>query len=198
MGKQRLVSFFCDYCLKEAGGSGSADVAGSSIFFIQSQVSRDLCDEGFSQTPCDLSQYRDVWTNVVECCFACIWGSVSTEDVRYIPTDFTDFFTEVSLRLIIRHSFAHRVWSGSTGTVSAALAGLPAHPTLGRRVWTTTAVGWECECTQGVQKRYPKLYQRLSAHLTVLKRRITLGQIKQKPGNYEETFETKESVWEAV
>lgn len=59
MGKQRPVGFFCDYRLKEAGGSGSADVAGSSIF-IQSQVSRDLCDEGFSQTPCGLSQYPDV------------------------------------------------------------------------------------------------------------------------------------------
>lgn len=130
MGKQRPMGFFCDYCLKEAGGSGSADVAGSSIFFVQSQVSRDLCDEGFSQTPCGLSQYPDVWTNVVECCFACIWGSVSTEDVSYIPTDFTDFFTEVSLRLIIRHSYAHWVWSGSTGMCQQHLQGCLHSPPL--------------------------------------------------------------------
>lgn len=49
------------------------------------------------------------------------------------------------------------------------------------------------ECTWRVQVTYPKLYQRVSAHLAVLKRRITLSQMKQKPGNYEEIFETKES-----
>lgn len=98
----------------------------------------------------------------------CIWICFHREP-GYFPNDFTVIFIGVALRLITRLSYAHWVWSGTSGTVSAAIAGVPSQPTLGSLAWIITAVIFDTirSClTSIVSSRsmaYPPLWMRWAA-----------------------------------